>query len=160
MLSIRRHSDTIHLSFSKLIRIEVNETSYIFSSFINRSCLSDITIRGQFFPKGSVVTCLPHTVHRNEANWENPDEFNPGRFLGINEDRSSTNQLKWIPFGVGPRYCVGMRFAEMEFKTTIAKLIEKFELSIIKGEPDLIPDCNGVIMRPKDPVRLNLKLRK
>ncbi|EFO88344.1 CRE-CYP-25A2 protein [Caenorhabditis remanei] len=128
--------------------------------FINRSCLSDITIRGQFFPKGSVVTCLPHTVHRNEANWENPDEFNPDRFLDTNEDKSSTTQLKWIPFGVGPRYCVGMRFAEMEFKTTIAKLIEKFELSIIKGEPDLIPDCNGVIMRPKDPVRLNLKLRK
>ncbi|KAF1760974.1 hypothetical protein GCK72_009227 [Caenorhabditis remanei] len=128
--------------------------------FISRTCLKDITINGQFYPKGCAVTVQANTVHRNEANWENPDEFNPDRFLDTNEDRSSTTQLKWIPFGVGPRYCVGMRFAEMEFKTTIAKLIEKFELSVIKGEPDLIPDCNGVIMRPKDPVRLNLKLRK
>ncbi|EFO88319.1 hypothetical protein CRE_12262 [Caenorhabditis remanei] len=128
--------------------------------FISRTCLNDITINGQFYPEGCAVTVQANTVHRNETNWENPDEFNPDRFLDTNEDRSSTTQLKWIPFGVGPRYCVGMRFAEMEFKTTIAKLIEKFELSIIKGEPDLIPDCNGVIMRPKDPVRLNLKLRK
>ncbi|CAO4368653.1 unnamed protein product [Caenorhabditis nigoni] len=129
--------------------------------FINRSCLSDITIRGQFYPKGSVVTCLPHTLHRLESNWDQPDIFNPDRFLGENSETTekSTN-LKWIPFGVGPRFCVGMRFAEMEFKMTIAKLIDKFELGVPMGEPDLIPDCNGVIMRPKDPVRLNLKLRK
>ncbi|EGT31685.1 hypothetical protein CAEBREN_09511 [Caenorhabditis brenneri] len=126
--------------------------------FINRACLNDITIRGQFYPKGSVVTCLPHTVHRNETNWENPDKFDPERFL--NTEDPTKDGLKWIPFGVGPRFCVGMRFAEMEFKSTIAKLIDTFELCSFDGEPDLIPDCNGVIMRPKDPVRLELRLRK
>ncbi|KAF1760486.1 hypothetical protein GCK72_008735 [Caenorhabditis remanei] len=124
--------------------------------FISRTCLSDITINDQFYPKGCLVTVQANTVHRNKANWENPDKFDPDRFL----ESAESNQLKWIPFGIGPRYCVGMRFAEMEFKTTIVKLIEKFELSRIEGEPDLIPDCNGVIMRPKDPVRLSLKLRK
>uniref|UniRef100_A0A1I7T7C8 Cytochrome P450 n=1 Tax=Caenorhabditis tropicalis TaxID=1561998 RepID=A0A1I7T7C8_9PELO len=128
--------------------------------FINRACLSDITIRDQFYPKGSVVTCLSHTIHRSESNWEEAEVFNPDRFMNENgEEKMSKDGLKWIPFGVGPRYCVGMRFAEMEFKTTIAKLVDTFELSIPEGEPDLIPDCNGVIMRPKDPVRLNLKLR-
>ncbi|CAI2354576.1 unnamed protein product [Caenorhabditis sp. 36 PRJEB53466] len=98
--------------------------------FVNRICMNDITIRGQFYPKGCSVTVLPYTVHMNEANWTNACEFIPERFLDFNE----RNSLKWIPFGVGPRYCVGMRFAEMEFKTTIAKLVDKFELSM-PGEP-------------------------
>ncbi|CAL2035668.1 unnamed protein product [Caenorhabditis brenneri] len=125
--------------------------------FISRTCLEDITIRDQFYPKGCAVTVQANTVHRSESNWENPDKFDPERFL--NTEDPTKDGLKWIPFGVGPRYCVGMRFAEMEFKTTIAKLIEMFQLSIPDGEADLVPDCNGVIMRPRDPVRLNLKLR-
>uniref|UniRef100_A0A1I7T7C4 Mitochondrial GTPase 1 n=1 Tax=Caenorhabditis tropicalis TaxID=1561998 RepID=A0A1I7T7C4_9PELO len=130
-------------------------------SFISRTCLEDITIRDQFYPKGCAVTVQANTIHRSESNWEEAEVFNPDRFMNENgEEKTSKDGLKWIPFGVGPRYCVGMRFAEMEFKTTIAKLVDTFELSIPEGEPDLIPDCNGVIMRPKDPVRLNLKLRK
>ncbi|UMM21780.1 hypothetical protein L5515_003313 [Caenorhabditis briggsae] len=119
--------------------------------FISRTCLSDITIRGQFYPKGCSVTVQGNTIHRSESNWDHPDIFDPDRFLAENTEATekSTN-LKWIPFGVGPRFCVGMRFAEMEFKMTIAKLIDKFELRIPMGEMDLIPDCNGVIMRPKD----------
>ncbi|CAA91268.3 Cytochrome P450 [Caenorhabditis elegans] len=124
--------------------------------FIRRLCREDITIRGQFYPKGAIVVCLPHTVHRNPENWDSPEEFHPERFENWEEKSSS---LKWIPFGVGPRYCVGMRFAEMEFKTTIVKLLDTFELKQFEGEADLIPDCNGVIMRPNDPVRLHLKPR-
>ncbi|CAO4368652.1 unnamed protein product [Caenorhabditis nigoni] len=129
--------------------------------FINRVCLSDIVIRGQMYPKGSVVIAQPNTIHRSESNWDHPDIFNPDRFLAENSElESKSENLKWIPFGVGPRFCVGMRFAEMEFKMTIAKLIDKFELEIPMGEPHLIPECNGIIMRPKDAVKLNLKLRK
>ncbi|PIC41498.1 hypothetical protein B9Z55_008895 [Caenorhabditis nigoni] len=129
--------------------------------FISRTCLSDITIRGQFYPKGCSVTVQGNTIHRSESNWDHPDIFDPDRFLAENsETTEKSGNLKWIPFGVGPRYCVGMRFAEMEFKMTIAKLIDKFELGIPMGERDLIPDCNGVIMRPKDAVKLNLKLRE
>ncbi|CAP37228.1 Protein CBR-CYP-25A2, partial [Caenorhabditis briggsae] len=127
--------------------------------FINRVCLSDIVIRGQLYPKGSVVIAQPNTIHRSESNWEHPGIFDPDRFLAENSKLEKSSNLKWIPFGVGPRYCVGMRFAEMEFKMTIAKLIDKFELGIPMGEPDLIPENNGIILRPKDPVRLNLKLR-
>uniref|UniRef100_A0A8R1EW46 Cytochrome P450 n=1 Tax=Caenorhabditis japonica TaxID=281687 RepID=A0A8R1EW46_CAEJA len=122
--------------------------------FVSRVCLNDCEIRGQFYPKGANVTVLPYTVHRNEENWHRASEFIPERFLDWNDKGS----LKWIPFGVGPRFCVGMRFAEMEFKTTIAKLVDKFEMDMT-GEPDIVPDCNGVIMRPKDPVRVNLRKR-
>uniref|UniRef100_A0A1I7T7D5 Cytochrome P450 n=2 Tax=Caenorhabditis tropicalis TaxID=1561998 RepID=A0A1I7T7D5_9PELO len=131
--------------------------------FVNRVCLSDITIRGQFYPKGSIIKAQPFTIHRSETNWEEAEVFNPDRFMNENgEEKTSKDGLKWIPFGVGPRYCVGMRFAEMEFKTTIAKLVDTFELSIWgdgNGE-EMIPECNGIIMRPKGPVRLQLKKRK
>ncbi|CAA91272.1 Cytochrome P450 [Caenorhabditis elegans] len=124
--------------------------------FTNRVCLNDMTIRGQIYPEDSTLKVQPYTIHRNPANWESPDEFQPERFENWEEKSSS---LKWIPFGVGPRYCVGMRFAEMEFKTTIAKLLDTFELSLVPGDPPMIPETNGVIFRPRSPVRLNLKLR-
>ncbi|CAI2349328.1 unnamed protein product [Caenorhabditis sp. 36 PRJEB53466] len=160
---IRETSETVGLSYDsihsmKYLDAVYKETLRVYPPvihFVNRVCLNDITLRGQFYPKGSNVVVLSYTVHRNEANWENACEFRPERFLDWNEKSSS---LKWIPFGVGPRYCVGMRFAEMEFKTTIAKLVDRFEMSM-RGEPDLVPDCNGVIMRPKDPVRLTLTKR-
>ncbi|CAB3401806.1 unnamed protein product [Caenorhabditis bovis] len=123
--------------------------------FITRVCLNDITINGQFFPKGTNVSVLPYNVHMNEKNWENAKKFIPERFLDWNDKGS----LKWIPFGVGPRYCVGMRFAEMEFKTAIVRLLDRFKLELYPDEPKLVPACNGVIMRPKDPVRLRLTKR-
>ncbi|KAF1762916.1 hypothetical protein GCK72_011180 [Caenorhabditis remanei] len=125
--------------------------------FNAKVCQSDITIRNQFYPKGCVVKAQPYTIHRLSSNWERPEEFDPNRFLFSEE---SSSKLRWIPFGIGPRYCIGMRFAEMEFKTTMVKLVEKFELGIREGEDrDLIPECVGVILRPKGPVRLELKLR-
>lgn len=131
-----------------------------FFSFITRTCLADIVIRGQLIPKDAMVTVLSYTVQRNPTNWPNPSEFRPERFLDSEEDSEDPSRsLKWIPFGVGPRFCVGMRFAEMEFKTTIAKLVERFEIGIGEDEGELICDCNGVVMRPKDPVRLVLKKR-
>lgn len=126
----------------------------ITSSFINRVCLKDTVIRGQLIPKGTCITVNPYTVHRNEENWPNASEFRPERFL----DFDDKNSLKWIPFGVGPRMCVGMRFAEMEFKTAIVRLLEKFHVGD-SGEV-MIPEGNGIIMKPKDGVRVNLRLRK
>lgn len=64
-------------------------------------------------------------------NWSDPEKFIPERFLGWNEKGS----LKWIPFGVGPRNCVGMRFAEMEFKMTLTRLFDSYELRIPENVP-------------------------
>ncbi|CAD6196012.1 unnamed protein product [Caenorhabditis auriculariae] len=123
--------------------------------FVNRVCLEDITINGQFIPKGTFVAVLPYTVHMNEENWPRAKEFIPERFLDWNDKGS----LKWIPFGVGPRFCVGMRFAEMEFKMSLARLIERFELKLPENAQEMIPMVNGVIMRPKDPVNVILNKR-
>ncbi|CAI2353301.1 unnamed protein product [Caenorhabditis sp. 36 PRJEB53466] len=122
---------------------------------IVRVCLNDITIRNQFIPKGSCVTTMPYTVHRNEENWKNSNEFVPERFLDWNEKSS----LKWIPFGVGPRICVGMRFAEMEIKTTVVRMMEKFEMSVDSEQPEMITECDGIVMKPKDPVFIQLNER-
>ncbi|EGT31699.1 hypothetical protein CAEBREN_11806 [Caenorhabditis brenneri] len=159
---LAKYPDVQEKLYQEIVELKRNGKKLNYDSihqlnFVNRVCLNDIIIRGQFYPKGAVVKAQPYTLHRLESNWENPDEFDPERFL--NTEDPTKDGLKWIPFGVGPRYCVGMRFAEMEFKTTIAKLIEMFQLSIPDGEADMVPECNGIIIRPKGPVRLELKLR-
>lgn len=132
-------------------------TYHSHTSAINRVCLKDIRIRDHLLiPAGYGVTVTPYTVHRNEENWPNASEFLPERFL----DPGVKTNLKWIPFGVGPRICVGMRFAEMEIKTTMVRMVKRFQMSLDPKEPELVTEVEGVVMQPKGPIHVNFLIRE
>ena len=76
-----------------------------------------------------------HAIHRDSKYFPDPEKFDPERFS--NENKSTINPYTYIPFGVGPRKCIGNRFALMETKLLIIRLLEKF---IIKpNEKTTIP---------------------
>ena len=60
-------------------------------------------------PAGTVVTVAPFVLHRHRTLWEDPDAFDPARFLGAH--REAIDRYAYIPFGAGPRVCIGMGFA-------------------------------------------------
>ncbi|PAV83892.1 hypothetical protein WR25_14483 [Diploscapter pachys] len=125
-------------------------------NFTGRECIEDIEINGLKIEKGTWIAIQIYAVHMDPDNWSDPEKFIPERFLDWNEKGS----LKWIPFGVGPRNCVGMRFAEMEFKMTLARLFDNYELRIPENVPKMIPVVNGIVMSPKDGVKVTVHRRK
>jgi cytochrome P450 len=97
---------------------------------------------------GSIVVIAPWIIHRHKLLWEEPDAFIPGRFAG--KDREYLAGGAYLPFGAGPRICIGASFAMMELQIVLALLLERFSfaldddrrltpMSIITTMPDIDP---------------------
>nr|XP_053627662.1 cytochrome P450 9e2-like [Cherax quadricarinatus] len=103
-------------------------------------------------PKGIMVTIPIWSLQNDPQYWTNPTEFNPDRFLPDNKHNLISGT--YLPFGLGPRNCVGMRFALMESKLVLAKLVENFELRPDPASPEL--QYSLIAMMPKKDINLIL----
>ena len=93
----------------------------------DRSPLHNLVIGGYAIPAGANVLLSPWVAHRDPRHWEAPDEFRPQRFAGgFTPPRGA-----YLPFGDGPRMCVGNRFAEVEIQLVLAALLARVDLSIV-----------------------------
>jgi cytochrome P450 len=90
----------------------------------------DTLIDNWFFQKGYQYMINIYSLHRNKKVWgDDVDEFNPDRFKNLTKEQKNSH----IPFGGGPRKCVGMMFTLYEQKIFISKLLKKFRISLIPG---------------------------
>ncbi|EFA81144.1 hypothetical protein PPL_05981 [Heterostelium album PN500] len=99
---------------------------------LNRSNNEDTEICGYFIPKETQLLMNIYSVHHNPKYWPNPEQFNPDRFL---EPENVNNHETWIPFGVGPRNCVGLNLAIEEIFVATTNIILNFKLSSASGTP-------------------------
>ncbi|KAI0195873.1 cytochrome P450 [Astrocystis sublimbata] len=91
------------------------------------------TVDGIMIPAGTVVSTNPVAAGLSSANWTDPHEFRPERWLGLNkEDISDASQ----PFLLGPMGCLGRNLAWMEMSTILSKLLFKFDLDLVNKEVD------------------------
>ncbi|KAK0407195.1 hypothetical protein QR680_019068 [Steinernema hermaphroditum] len=98
----------------------------------SRLCIEDCQIGDHRFRKGVAIMFDTWSAHRNPDYWgDDADAFRPERFLG---DEAKRSARLWMAFGVGPRQCIGMRFAILEEKVAIAKLLRRFR--IVHVEPE------------------------
>ncbi|GIY47675.1 cytochrome P450 3A11 [Caerostris extrusa] len=81
---------------------------------------------GITIPKGMIVTIPNYAIHRDPKIFLDPEEYNPDRFSA--EEKAKREQYTYLPFGAGPRNCVGMRFALMEIKVCLAYVVANFKL--------------------------------
>ncbi|XP_076416756.1 LOW QUALITY PROTEIN: cytochrome P450 3A13-like [Peromyscus maniculatus bairdii] len=107
----------------------LNESMRIYpvATRVNRLSEKDAEINGVFIPKGTEVVIPIFVLHRNPKYWPEPEEFCPERFSKENKDR--INPYTYLPFGHGPRNCIGMRFALINMKLAIVKILQNFSLS-------------------------------
>ncbi|XP_075053322.1 cytochrome P450 3A29-like isoform X2 [Mixophyes fleayi] len=138
--------------------ISENLRLYPAAGRIERVCKKTTEINGVTIPAG-VVTVIPAFVlHRDPDIWPDPEEFRPERFS--KENREEQDQYTFLPFGAGPRNCIGMRFALINMKSAITLLLQNFSLRPCKDTPiPLEIDTKGFLKTTK-PVILNLVPRE
>lgn len=93
-------------------------------------------------------------MFRDPQYFSDPDEFNPDRFIRADE---SSNPYVYIPFSAGSRNCIGQKFAMLEIKSTISKLLRHYELNPMGDPPQVIME---LILRSKNGIQLGLKPRE
>ncbi|KAM7304847.1 cytochrome P450 4V2 [Ixodes scapularis] len=94
--------------------------------YIGRVLDHDLEIDGYKIPKG--VSCFVniYSLHRNPEHFKNPEEFVPDRFMG--HETTRRHPFSYIPFSGGPKNCLGQRFATVESKLLLAKVLSKFTI--------------------------------
>jgi cytochrome P450 family 6 len=102
-----------------------------------RKCEKEFTIPNTniTIPAGMSILIPTNVIHRDERFYDNPNQFNPDNFLPENVEKRP--QYSYIPFGEGPRICIGNRFGIMQTKIGLVKLVKNFR--ILPCSKTLIP---------------------
>jgi cytochrome P450 len=125
----------------------------------NRQCSEPCVISGLPFRVGDCVQINIAAVHQDQEIWgpEDPALFVPERFLP--ERKENRHPMAWLPFGAGPKNCIGMRFAILEIKVTLVRLLKSYVIkSCDKTEVPLSKHKQGV-MSPANGVWVTLEKR-
>ena len=124
---------------------------------LSRLALGDDTIGSYTIPAGATALVSPYLLHRDPVAWPNPTRFDPDRFApGWDKERPGheRHSYSYLPFGGGPRLCIGNQFALMEMQILLAMLVRKFEVKAVPGQR---VNTNPLItLRPKRAIRLFL----
>src|SRR6185312_9721819 len=89
------------------------------------------SIAGYRIPAGADVVVCPYTLHRHPGFWDSPERFDPERFS--RERRAQRPRYAYIPFGAGPRFCVGNHLGMMEAVFVIAMVMRELRLVLPHG---------------------------
>jgi cytochrome P450 len=117
---------------------------------IERTPVEDDTMRGHHVARGSIVAVSPYFVHRHPGEWDAPERFDPDRFLPAAVAQRSRHA--YIPYGTGPRVCIGGAFATIETQLITAMIVARHRLS--PGPGEVVPEA-GITLRPRG-LRLRL----
>ncbi len=97
--------------------------------FENRNVVRPVELGGTTLPPGAIVAFSRYTLHRHPCYWREPDRFDPERFRPEQEENSRTSGA-YVPFGYGPRLCIGLNFAMLELVVIVATVIQHFRVFI------------------------------
>lgn len=125
------------------------------AAMLARQAVEDDKLGDVRIPAGTVVTISPYVLHRRRGLWDHPDAFDPSRFLGQQRDR--IDRFAYIPFGAGPRVCIGMAFAIQEGIILLAHLLRAFRFDLVDGHP--VMPLQRVTLRPREGMKMHVKRR-
>jgi cytochrome P450 len=124
-----------HMLTDRLVetRAVIDESNRLYPPIaaISRSALGLDELAGYAIRKGTMVVIAPYVLHRHRALWSKPDHFNPSRFLGAWSD--GIDRFSYLPFGAGPRTCIGAAFAMQEASIIVAEVTRQFRLEVMPG---------------------------
>jgi len=137
----------------KLIRQLILETMRLYPPawIVDRISLQEDQVMDYILPKGTIWMIYIRGMHRNPAYWQQPDVFDPDRWKGEDLHREG-----YMPFGAGPRLCIGEHFAMMEMQMILTSIIKlwDFNLEVVEVEEKPL-----VTLRPATAVMISVKER-
>ena len=131
------------------------------AALMTRRLTREIELAGVRLPARTLVRVTPWLLHRDPRWWpREPEAFRPERFMAATDDWSPDPIPRgaYIPFGLGPRVCLGQHFAQLEMTVIAALLLQRFRLSTPNDTPPT-PQL-AVTLRPAGGLRLNLEARQ
>ncbi|MCE7946832.1 MAG: cytochrome P450 [Chloroflexi bacterium CFX4] len=148
-------ADLANLPYTEMIIKEAMRL-YPPAGGLTRTPLTDIQVGEYVMPKGSNVFVSTHVMHRDPRYFPEPEKFIPERFS--KEREADIPRYAYIPFGAGPRICIGNAFAMLEARLLLATIAQRFKLSLVEGHP-IVPELLFTI-RPKYGVQVVAKVRQ
>ncbi|XP_003509725.1 lithocholate 6-beta-hydroxylase [Cricetulus griseus] len=137
----------------------VNETlrMYPIANRLERVSKKSVEINGVFIPKGTVVMVPIYPLHRDPEYWTEPEVFRPERFS--KENKGSIDPYVYLPFGSGPRNCIGRRFALISMKLAVISILQNFTLQTCE-QTEIHPKFSRQpILQPENPIILKVVSR-
>ncbi|XP_077204030.1 uncharacterized protein LOC143842760 [Paroedura picta] len=125
------YQDLKKLPYTNAVIHEIMRSQYILYFSIPRQCTNDVNILGYLIPKDTIVITDLRSVLLDPKQWENPQEFNPSRFL--NKDGSFMEREAFLPFGAGARVCLGEQLARIEIFIFFTTLLQAFTFQLPEG---------------------------
>jgi len=124
--------------------------------FMSRAALREDRIGNLKIPRNSMVMIAPYVLHRHRRLWEEPDAFMPERFLP--ERREGIDRFAYLPFGAGPRVCIGASFALQEAMIVLASIVQRVRADPIDGHR--VRPLHRVTLKPEGGLPMRLSLRE
>jgi cytochrome P450 len=121
---------------------------------LGRVALADDQLGEYFVPAGTVIAISPYAIHRHPGFWEDPERFDPERFTP--EHLARRPYFAYIPFGAGPRYCIGKTLAMLEGQLILPMVIRRFDLRLLPDH-EIKPEALFVL-RPDRQMKMQLLL--
>ena len=146
-----------HLEKLTYTRAVLDEAMRLYppAPFLSRAAIADDEIGGHRIDAGTVVTVAPYVLHRHHSLWSEPDAFRPERFLP--EARGVIDRFAYLPFGAGPRVCIGASFALQEAVIVLASIVRAIRLDLVRGH--VVEPIHRITLRPRNGLRMQLSQR-
>lgn len=119
----------------------------------DRIAAEDDYFEGIHIPKGVVVIAYFYGVHRSDKLWTDPHSFDPDRFSKANKKLHAP--YSYLPFGAGPRLCIGNSFAIMEMQLVLAAMLQRYDFTLMPDH-EVTPQAL-ITLRPRHGVRMRVK---
>ncbi len=150
-----KYEDLEHLPYLRQVIQEAMRLYPPVPGLGGRTLLADDVIGGRQLPKGSHILIMPWILHRHETLWNDPGRFDPDRFSP--ENSAGRDRFAWLPFGGGPRICIGAALAMTEASLILATIAQRFRLGFVEDQQITLKA--RITLRPRDGIKLRVEAR-
>ncbi|XP_033639940.1 cytochrome P450 4Z1-like [Asterias rubens] len=151
------NKDFVHMEYMTLV---IKETIRLYNVVVllSRTLTEPLEVDGVTLLTGTTVAMNLYQLHHNPTVWgDDHMEFKPSRFLS--ENFNKMDPFSFMAFSAGPRNCLGQQFAWNEMKLMLARLVSRFRLGLVEGEPEPVP-CFNLTIKPQKELVLSLEKRE